>query len=156
MSADAVLNIFSSFGFPMATLIFLGFVSYKYMPKFISAYKETKDKQQVAFAESQNKYNEQSDKIIKISMESALGLEHVSQALNQNSEVNLKMITQHSEINEKILKALLAMEANMTNFSVQLTNHDKRLELHDQRVDHLHSDVSRILELVQVNINKRE
>ena len=149
MTAETALNIFSSFGFPMATLIFIGFIFYRFLPKFIEAYKQSTNKQQQAYAESQNKYNEQSDKIIKIGMDSALGLEHVSQALNQNSEVNLKMITKHSEINEKILKALSTMETNMTNFSVQLSNHDKRLELHDKRAEHLHSDVSRILEIVQ-------
>lgn len=154
MSTDAVLNIFSSLGFPMATLIFLGFVLYKYLPKFIKVYGESIDKQQAAFANSQTKYNEQSDKIIKIGMESALGLEHVSQALNQNSEVNLKMITQHSEINENILKALVALETNMTNFSDKLSNHDSRLELHDQRVEHLYSDVARILAIVQASIGE--
>ena len=149
MSADAVLNIFSSFGFPMATLVFLGFILYKFLPKFIQEYKESKEKQQTAVAESQNKYNEQSDKIIKISMDSALGLEHVSQALKQNNEVNLKIVTQQNEINGKILSALLGIETKLAKFSEQLAHHDKRLDLYDKSVENLYSDVSRILEIVQ-------
>jgi len=151
MSTDAVISILSSFGFPMATLIFFGFVFYKYLPKFIRAYSEAKNKQQMALTESQARYNEQSDKIIKIAMDSALGLEHVSQALNQSSEINLKIITQQTEINEKVLRALLGMETKMTNLSLQIADYDKRLELHDKHVENIYSDISRILELVQYN-----
>jgi hypothetical protein len=53
MEADTVLNIFSSVGTPVAIIIFICWVAYKYIPKMIDAYTNAKKAEQEAFSKRQ-------------------------------------------------------------------------------------------------------
>lgn len=128
MEADAIINILLSAGIPGIVLAVLVYLSHKFVPMFVKAYKDAKEKEQTGIIERQRQHEEQMQKMVEVATKASVSNERVSIAIEQNT----RALEQNNNVNQEVVSNLKALNESFKS--------------HDRRAEEINIDVKKILE----------
>ena len=117
MDAETIINILLSMGIPGIILAVVIYLTHKFVPVFVKAYKDAKRQQE-----------EQTQKMVEVATKASISNERVSIAIEQNT----KALEQNNNVNQEVVSNLKALNESFKS--------------HDKRSEEINIDVKKILE----------
>jgi len=117
MDAETIINILLSMGIPGIILAVVIYLTHKFVPVFVKAYKDAKRQQE-----------EQTQKMVEVATKANISNERVSIAIEQNT----KALEQNNNVNQEVVSNLKALNESFKS--------------HDKRSEEINIDVKKILE----------
>ena len=131
MTTEVATDLISRLGTPLAILFFIAFFIWKFTPKVLEVYKQTKEKEQAAFTERQKQYQLQSERIVEVAAQSNHVISEVTAAVRNSTAIS-----------GQVVATLTTLEQSHAMLMNKLAQHDVRAESIDK-------DIQKILENIR-------
>ena|GEM_PF-3827364 len=131
MEIDSIINVLLSMGVPGVAVATAVFLSYRFIPKAIEAYRNAKAEELAAHKEMQHESMAHAEKIIEVAAKSTMAIEQTTRVMEHNSDVNTAAVS-----------ALSALESAFKEMSELFKGHDRRSE-------EINVGINRVLESVR-------
>lgn len=150
---EAFIDLVSKLGIPSAFLGGILFLLFKYVPKFLDMWIQSKEKQylyeiekqkeqQMYYTERQKSYDEQMGVIARIAEQSNRVIMQSTAVIERNNIV----FEQGVQTNERVAVAMNTVSANLEQLSGDIEAAQVLLNRHDARAESMNADIIKIKE----------